>query len=222
MKCVEVEKKLDLMFDGEVDLFEEQAVQQHFGYCNSCHKSYRSLQKLQNVSKNLGIALPTATFDNRILQAFSNHHQSQKQNSFWKRFLLPIPVFATITILFLSGLIGAFWLGRISAPSKVVTETVTVEKIVPQIIEQKGIDQPTKIETVVKYVKVPVFKEKEVVKIVNIENPSWKTQNLPKRKKDLLDFSKTTNALVTKVNLEAFQPTSDLNIRIIKKGDINE
>lgn len=222
MKCVEFEKRIDLMIDSELNSLQKQEVEQHFEQCQSCRKSYQILQKTKATLKTQSQLLPTAFLDNRILQAFENHHQPPKKIAFWQNYFPPIPAFATISALFVFGLLGAFWLGKTTTSPKVITETVTIEKIVPTV-EKKIVELP-KPETLIitKYVKVPVIKEKEVVKVVRIEKLTRKVTNSPNEEKELIDYLDKTNALVTKVNLEQFQPISELKVRIVRKGEINE
>ena len=223
MKCVEVEKQIDLMIDNELNLLQRNEIEQHCSQCNSCQKSYQFLQKTKVVLKNQPTLLPTVFLDSQILQAFENHHRQPPKMSFWKQLLIPKPAFALILTLFAIAIGLAFLLGRASV-SKIEPESV---KNLPIQIEQKQIQQTAetnqpKVLTVTKYVKVPVFKEKEVIKIVQIEKPIPKIQNQPIVKSGGFDNSNKSNALITKINLEDFQPISEMKTRIVRKGEINE
>ena len=221
MKCVEVEKQLDLLLDNEIALLKKKEIHQHFEHCDSCQKIYLSLQNLKKVSKKLPILLPNEIFDKQILQAFETYHQPQKQ-SFWKNFLIPIPVFATILTLFALGCGIAFVVGRMSVSqmASVKTENLPIqsEPKIERIIET---NEP-KIVTVTKYVKVPVIKEKEVFRFVQSKKLTSRNQDLSIEKIGLSHYPNRINAFVTKIDLEQFQPASELNIKVIKNGEKNE
>ena len=225
MRCVEVVKQIDLMLDNELNLLQSKEIEQHCSQCNTCQKSYQILEKTKGVLKNQPSLLPTAFLDSQILQAFENHHRQPPKTNFWKHFLIPKPAFALILTLFAIGVGLAFLLGRMSV-SKIETELVKSENL-PIQIEPKQIQQTTEtneptVLTVTKYVKVPVFKEKEVIKIVQIEKPIPKIQSQPIIKSGNFDNSSTSKALITKINLEEFQPIAELKTRIVRKGEINE
>ena len=223
MRCVEVEKQIDLMLDNELNLLQINEIEQHCSQCQSCQKSYQILQKTKGALKNQPILLPTAFLDRQILQAFENHHQQPPKTSFWKHFLIPKPAFALILTLFAIAIGLAFLLGRMSV-SKIEPESVKnlPIQIEPKQIQQTAESNEPKVLTVTKYVKVPVIKEKEVIKIVQIERTIPKIQNQPTVKSSSFDNSNKSNALITKINLEDFQPISEMKARIVRKGEINE
>ena len=224
MKCVEVEKQLDLLLDNEIGLLKKQEIHQHFEHCDSCQKIYLSLQNLKKVSKKLPIFLPNEIFDKQILQAFETHHQSRKQ-SFWKNFLIPIPVFATILTLFALGCGIAFVVGRMSVSQTVFVKPenlpIQSEPKIERIIETS---EP-KIVTVTKYVKVPVIKTRIINKQTKISAQKDSPQPLNERATNNIaenNSSKFNQIIQTKLNLDNFRPVADIKLKVIKKGEINE
>ena len=241
MKCIEVEKKIDAFFDGEI--VSPQEIETHLENCVSCRTTFENISAVRRTLKqNFKVSAPPLLGEN-VLSAFQNFHEAKRREKVETKqttqkigwFGIPRFTFAAALILFALATITAFQIGRMSASNIVVAmpqaqenniSTTEKAKINPTSdenpIQIKYIEVPVVQE---KIVKVPVVQEKIVTRII------YKNINIEDTKKSLLNSDKTEDFTVssrlkdnrysTQINLKGFQIVSDLKPQIIK-GDENE
>lgn len=227
MKCIEVEKQIDLMLDNELNLLQRNDIEQHCLHCPSCRKSHQTLQIMGKTLKKQPSILPTALLDRQILRAFENHHQPKEttKRSFWRQFLIPRPAFAAISILFAVGFGFAFLLGRFTSPEKVNTEQFTQTPIIKTEIVEKEVEKIVpQIVTVTKVIRIPVVRTKIVNKQIEVSTQKNSPQTNERETNNIAgNKSSTFNQIIqTKLNSENFRPVANIEIKVIKKGETNE
>ena len=155
MKCIEIEKNIDLLLDDEANLLQKQEIKAHLEICNSCQTKFEVLQKTKGLLQQQPVILPSNSFDNRMLQAFENKLNSKptpKESWFARLFSIPKPAFALMLALFAVGLGLAFLVGRlsVSSPSQLANSEPKIENKQP---ENKPNTQTAPInETAAKYI----------------------------------------------------------------------
>lgn len=252
MKCINIEQKLSELLDGELGLSEKATVETHLELCDSCQNSFANMQAISgNMKQNLAVSAPNL-FDEKVLNTFQNFQNeklaeiSTEKPRTQKIGWFGIPKFAFAAALLLFGLVGitAFQIGKISASevtviSPEIKENKIANDLPNKIVAEKN--EPTiKNDTTIKFVEIPVIKEKIVevpvikekivtrivYKNLNTEDRKGKdTKNsVPKNDKTekfAVSSRLKENQYSTQINLEGFQFISELKPQIIK-GENNE
>jgi hypothetical protein len=111
MNCEEMEYKINLFIDNELDIEEQPELFKHLAGCKECNTFLNTGLKFRKVAKKEEIIYPEI-LDERILSRLSFKHAEEKKEkslkmkkSFWT-FRLAIPVPALIVILILTILIS--------------------------------------------------------------------------------------------------------------------
>lgn len=232
MKCIEIEKNIDLLLDDEANLLQKQEIKTHLEICDSCQTKFEALQKTKALLKEQPAILPSNSFDNRMLQAFENKLNAKptpKENWFAKFFAIPKPAFALMLALFAIGVGLAFLFGRmsVSSPQPIISNVAkNTEKEAKPNEKMVEISPPEKIvnqtKFITKYVEIPVVKEKVIEKIVYVNEP---INIKPKtNKEDLVNETnkKERENIVNQVSLKDLQPVANVTYKIIRRGENNE
>lgn len=229
MKCVEVKKQIDLAVDNQLSFEENKRISEHFADCFSCNYQYQKLLLTKNVLRNQPKLVPSQNMDSKILEAFKSHHQAanHKPQSIWQFLTLPKLSFAQALPIFLLGFISTFLLGKFAFAEKIETVKVIETPVVETKIVEKEVEKIVpQIITVTKNVKVPVLK----TKIVTTQPTEVLAKNNLKRNvderetKDIAanDSSFFSQIIQTNLTSDNFRPVSNIEIKIIKKGETHE
>lgn len=239
MKCVDVEKFLDDFVNNDVDFAVRREIEAHLRECPFCQSDAEELQTANRLLKNLPPVTPSNSFNARMMQAFDAHRDRKLETPSWSaifaNFSISKPALG-FGLLVLAGVsILAFQLGRITSPNSQIIETANINQSSsaennPSIqIVEKRIEVP-----IVKIVQIPVHKEKIVNRVI------YKSREIPEKirvsdqkenniRKTDFDFQNTAvtyiqngNETFTPINLQNFQPVSEIKMDIIKKGIDNE
>ena len=217
MKCIENKKNIEALNDNELDDALKDAVEHHLQVCSVCRELKEESAALSTLLQTSRIPLPSAALDARIMKSFRQQHESVP---IWRRFILgtfavPRPAFAALLILAIVGFWTAFQLGKIySTPISISEHLGETTKAPIQMPEQ------TEIQTVV--VEVPVIKEKIVTRTIYVPQPKINKNEKSKsldvlRQSDLpLSSVVANNGYFTDVSLKGFQPSAEINAKIIK------
>ena len=219
MNCIETKKNIEALLDDELDDDLTDAVEHHLWICPACCQLKEQMRSISNLMQMSRIIPASAELDKRIIKSFQNHHASKPS---WRRvvfggFVVPKPIFAALLILAAAGFWLAFQIGKINSTTVSMTSpSITSNEILVQTPAE------TRVQTVV--VKVPVIKEKIVTRTIyvrdskNNKNEKGKSSadsrqnNLP-----LYSSSVTDNGYFTGVSLKGFQPSAEINAKIIKE-----
>ncbi len=236
MKCVEVEKHINSFIDDELSLPLGRKVEFHLKECPACEETFDSLQTLrQIVGKEISVSA-SSQLDGRVMQAFSKHHSNKQKKSWWtvvfEQIVIPKPAIALALLTFAAFTTLAFQLGKMSATDvrleMPITETVNPP---PQISEPNlpsKFAQETEDNTfntpLIKFIEVPVVKEKIVTRIVYVAKPLKEkdiepNSTKPESRSVALNSSVNENRYSTQVNLKEFQPVAEIKTKIIKKDE---
>jgi len=217
MKCIENKKNIEALLDNELDDALRDAVEGHFQVCPVCRELKEEAASLSTLLRTSQIPLPSAALDARIMKSF---RQQNAPVPIWRRFILgtfavPKPAFAALLILAMAGFWTAFQLGKIYSTSISISEQLGETTRAPvQTPEQ------TEVQTVV--VEVPVIKEKIVTRTIYLRQPQINKNEKSKsldvlRQSDLpLSSVVANNGYFTDVSLKGFQPSAEINAKIIK------
>jgi len=240
MKCAEFEKQIDFFIDDELSSSLANDVEQHLKECPACEKTFESLQTLRKlIRKDISVS-SSSQLDGRVSEAFSRHHEN-KQKRNWRTFVfgqivIPRPVFALALLMFtvFTGL--AFQVGKMTAKD-FGTESPLAEtaNLSPQMSERnlpsKTVNESenkTSDEPVIKFIEVPVVKEKIVTRIIYVNKQATKENTIKagsaksKPNNFPLNSSVNDNRYLTQVNLKQFQPVAEMKVKITKKDENNE
>ena len=123
MKCIEVEKQIDSLLDGEVNSVIREEVEHHLEGCQVCGQIYEKLRAVDELlMKSVSVPDPKR-LDEFVMDAFYRH-QNKKQEiketvGWWAALsrlsLIPKPAMAFAALLFAASVGLAFQLGRITA-----------------------------------------------------------------------------------------------------------
>lgn len=229
MKCVDIEKQIDLAVDDQLSFEENKRISEHFADCFSCNYQYQRLLLTKNVLKNQPKVFPSKNMDSKIFEAFKLHHQTTKPEpqSIWQFLTLPKLSFAQTLPILLLAIVSTFLFGKFAFVEKIetvkVVETPVLEtKIVEKEVE-KIVQQPI---TITKTIKVPVVKTKvimnqppEVLAKNNSKQDFIKNESKEPAATDSSFFSQIIQTNLTSDN---FRPVSNIEIKIIKKGETHE
>lgn len=243
MKCVEVEKQIDSLLDGEVNPVIREEVEHHLKECRVCgqiHENLRAVNEL--LMKPVPVPDPKR-LDGFVMDAFYRH-QNKKQEiketvGWWAAFsrlsLIPKPAMTFAALLFAVSLGLAFQLGRITATDIQVALPQT-EQVSPLALKENNVSvSPAETASnikneapVTKFIRIPIIREKIVNRIVYVDKPQKREREnsippvMSERNNLALKSSDRKNEFLTKVNLKGLQVISDSKPRIIKKGEIHE
>ncbi|MDQ3713355.1 MAG: zf-HC2 domain-containing protein [Acidobacteriota bacterium] len=222
MNCIETKRNIEALLDNELDDELKDKVEHHLWACSMCRKLREQTASLSCLLQVSRAALPAADFDKRMMKSFRRHHAAASQ-SWWRRvvfgsLVVPKPAFATLLILVLAGLWLAFQIGKISSS--------TVSMTAPFInTNEIFIPAETTIQTVM--VEVPVIKEKTVTRMIYVREQRNNKNEKNEKNKSSADsqqnnlplYSSTVadNGYFTDVSLKGFQPSAEINAKIIKE-----
>jgi hypothetical protein len=217
MKCIENKKNIEALLDNELDDALRDAVEDHFQVCPVCRESKEQASSLSTLLQMSQIPLPSTALDRRIMKSFRRQHESVPV---WRRFILgtfavPKPAFAALLILAMAGFWTAFQVGKIYSTSISISEQLgeTTKAPIPM-------PEQTEVQTVV--VEVPIIKEKIVTRTIYLRQPKINKNEKSKfldvlPQTDLpLSSVVANNGYFTDVSLKGFQPSAEINAKIIK------
>ncbi len=220
MNCIETKKNIEAFIDGELDGASKDAVESHLLMCRACCETKEEMILLSSLLQTSQIASTSDELDERVMKSFKNHHTASP--TWWRRtifgaFVVPKPVFATVLILAALSSWLAFQIGKINSSTVSMTSPSFVTNEIPI---QKTADTP--IQTI--FIKVPVIKEKTVTRTVyvreqkNIKNEKGKS-SADSKPNNSPSYSSTVagNGYFTDVNLKGFEPSAEINAKIIKE-----
>ncbi|HEX8268084.1 MAG TPA: zf-HC2 domain-containing protein [Pyrinomonadaceae bacterium] len=217
MKCIENKKNIEALNDDELDDALKDAVEHHLQVCSVCRELKEEAASLSTLLQMSRIPLPSASLDARIMKSFREQHATVP---IWRRFILgtfavPKPAFAALLILAMAGFWTAFQVGKIYSTSISISEQLGEMTKAPIPMPEQ-----TEIQTVV--VEVPVIKEKTVTRTIYVRQPKINKNEKSKsldvlRQSDLpLSSAVANNGYFTDVSLKGFQPSAEINAKIIK------
>ena len=237
MKCSEFEKQINFYIDDELSASLDDKVELHLKECRACKETLENLQAVRQLIKK-DISVPVSSqFDKRVLEAFSHHHEN-KQKKDWRTFVfgqivIPKPVSALALLMFAVFTGVAFQAGKMTVKD-VGTETPVAEtaNLSSQMFKTnlpsnsvKGHENKTIETQVIKYIEVPVVKEKIVTRFVYVNKQPGKEGNIKigstksKSENFVLNSSVNENRYLTQVNLKEFQPVAEMKAKITKKDE---
>lgn len=237
MKCDEIEKQIDSYIDDELNELFGDKVEQHLKACRACEKTFVNLRTVRRIIRK-DISVPAASrLDGRVLKTFSRHHENQQKKK-WRAVVfgqisIPKPAFALALLTFAAFTGLAFQLGKISA-TDVRLEMPTIAAVNPltpisesnsaaKTVEES--ENKTSDAQVIKFIAVPVVKEKIVTRVIYINQQPVKENNLKADSAKSqpnnfpLNSSVNENRYLTQVNLKEFQPVAEMKVKITKKDE---
>jgi hypothetical protein len=231
MKCFEVKNFFQPLLDNEIKLAEWHEIKTHLDVCNFCRADFEYLKTTQKLLKKQPQILPTISFDNQVLQNFENLQSAkQKSRKSWFTGLILIPKPALAFGVFALALGLTFLLGRMSVTS--LPQIIVKQQSANSELKKDEIKLPIvnsvkdeitaspAIKTVIKYVEVPVVKEKIVERIVYLNKPDQKNRIENINIKNPSTIAKRGN-IASQFNLKDLQPVADVTYKIIRKGENN-
>ena len=243
MKCIEVEKQIDSLLDGEVNSVIREEVEHHLKECRvygQIHEKLRAVNEL--LMKPVPVPDPKR-LDEFVMDAFYRH-QNKKQEvkehiNWWTALsrlsVVPKTAMALVALLFAASVVLAFQLGRITATDIQVALPHT-EKISQPVLKENNVfvspaETASNIKNeapVTKFIRIPVIKEKIVNRVVYVyksqkrERENRTPSVMFERNNLALKNSMRKNESLIEVNLKGLQVVSDSKKRIIKKGETDE
>jgi len=236
MKCVELEKQIDSFIDDELSPSLRNKVEFHLKECRLCGETLKRLQALRGILRKDISVSASSQLDGHVMEAFSRQHAEKGQTKWWAvlagQVVIPKPAAALALLMFavFTGL--AFQLGKMAATDirsvLPITETVnqspaTSEPNLPSESVKESEDK-TVNASVIKFIEVPVIKEKIVTRVVYVNKPLKETDSKVRSAKSkpgsfALNSSVNENRFSTQVNLKEFQPVAEMKTQIIKKDE---
>jgi hypothetical protein len=243
MKCIEVEKQIYSLLDGEVSFVNREKVEHHLKECQLCgqiHEKLRAVDEL--LMKSVPVPDPKR-MDESVMNAFylrQGKKQEIRENVYWwtalsKLNLIPKTAMALAALLFVVSVGLAFQLGRITA-TDIQVGLPQIEQISQQALKENNVFT-SHVETasniknevpVTKFIRIPVIKEKIVNRVVYVHKPQKieRENSIPSVMSDrnnlALKNSMRKNEFLTEANLKGLQVISDSKTRIIKRGETDE
>jgi hypothetical protein len=243
MKCIEVEKQIYSLLDGEVNSVIREEAEHHLKECHVCGQIH---EKLRAVDELLMTPVPVPDpkrLDEFVMGAFyrrQNKKQEVRENVNWwtalsKLSLIPRTTAAFAALLFAVSVGLAFQLGRITATDIQVALPQT-EKVGHPVLKENNVSV-SPVETtsniknevpVTKFIRIPVIKEKIVNRIVFVDKSQKRERKnsipsvMSERNNLALKSSIRKNDFLTEANLKGLQIISDSKTRIIKRGESDE
>lgn len=111
MKCKKVRKKLLLFLDRELPEKRMNKVQNHLNGCSDCSKHLDMLSNIWNVSGELERIEPSPYLWNKISLRIAEYDSSQNLFSTFFETIARYAVPATVTVVFLAGILAGIHLG---------------------------------------------------------------------------------------------------------------
>ena len=231
MNCVETKNNIEALLDGELDDIARDEIEHHLWICPACLELKERMSAFSSLLQVSDFPLPSVRLDERVMESFKTHNASVtfRHRLFFDRFILPKPIFAAVLLLMLGSSWLAFQVGKISSTEILMTTPSIVSNEIP------AQNAEPKIQTVT--VEVPVIKEKTVTRIVyvretkntiNEKNEKNTTNEKGKSgvfvRNDTPQFSSTVTdrGFFTDVSLKGFEPSAEINAKIIKEVKENE
>ena len=180
MKCDDVEKQIDSLFDNEFDSVIRSAIERHLKECATCGQNYAKLQAVNSLLVNAVPVPDPKRLDARVRQAFrqrhNKKHETKERLDWWASLsaglnATPKTAFAAVVLLFAVSIGLAFQLGRITAATiqtaspqsdNVEQAAASNEKNEPVSSADSSPDRNAAAVPVTKFIKVPVIKEIKV------------------------------------------------------------
>jgi len=236
MKCVELEKQIDSFIDDELSPSLRNKVEFHLKECRLCGETLKRLQALRGILRKDISVSASSQLDGRVMEAFSRQHAEKGQTKWWAvlagQVVIPKPAAALALLMFavFTGL--AFQLGKMAATDirsvLPITETgnqspATSEPNLPSESVKEFEDKAVNA-SVIKFIEVPVIKEKIVTRVVYVNKSLKETDSKVRSAKSkpgsfALNSSVNENRFSTQVNLKEFQPVAEIKTQIIKKDE---
>lgn len=236
MKCTEVEKQINFYIDGEISTLHKKEIESHLANCYDCREAVGNLQELRKVLTGYLPVKDSAPNSAEIMEVFNRHH-SKKQNKFagWLSAVFGQKIgyktaIASLSLMLLAFTSFGFLIGRLTA-TELRVEMPAIEiapNMPPQTSEQQlAVQDAEKIEKreqpTVKYVEVPVEKEKIITRTIYLNRPEKQTK-VSRSVKNQPDNQAAETAInqkeyLTQADLGKFQPVSELKPKITKKED---
>ena len=237
MKCTEIEKQINSYVDDELNPSLTDKVETHLKECHACEETFESLQTLRQILEK-DISVPASSkLDGRVMQAFARHHET-KQRKKWQavifgQIVIPKPAFAVALLLFVLFAGLAFQFGKMTATKtqsdvQVAEAANQLQRIPEPNISSNPIEESknnTSEAPVIKYIEVPIVKEKIVTRVVYINKQPRKENSIKdssaKSNPDnfALNSSVNENKYSTQINLKEFQPVAEMKVKITKKDE---
>jgi hypothetical protein len=232
---MEVKENIDaLLLDGGISFSEKEEIASHLEACVSCRQEFKDFQAIsKTIKQTFPIAAP-AFLDDKVFNAFQNHHHKKDISEVATIGWFGIPKLAYATAFLLLALFSgfAFQLGRMSANGQTESisssfkdiqnvvredfnEKSTLDKNDKQFVETKIVEVPVIKE---KIIKVPVIKEKIITRTVYLTRDS--SSKLAKKNNNLtLNNSIKDGEFLTQTNLKGFQPVAEIKPKVSKEEE---
>jgi hypothetical protein len=243
MKCIEVEKQIDSLLDGEINSVIREEAEHHLKECRVCgqiHEKLRAVDEL--LMKPVPVPDPTR-LDEFVMDAFyrrQNKKQEVRENvnlwtALFKLSLTPKTTAALAALLFAVSVGLAFQLGRITA-TDIQAALPQTEKVGHPVLKENNapvspVETTSNIKNevpVTKFIRIPIIKERIVNRIVYVDKSQKKEREnktpsvMSERNNLALKSSVRKNDFLTEANLKGLQIISDSKTRIIKRGESDE
>jgi hypothetical protein len=213
MSCDDIDKQIDAMLDERA----ERRIRAHLSLCPKCETQWEQIKALRPMLQTVAALEPSDALESRVMAAFDEKHLSTTSGGNQWRLVSSLPgrlrpiLAMSLLAVFMAALVGAFVLGRITAPPLVITLPPAVELI----------DGPSAGTTT-----GPVPQGKMVAgTLIHI-----KARTLPSPRKNLAgtksqaaglikSFSSSSEAganYSTTTSLPGFEPAPDASVRVIK------
>jgi anti-sigma factor RsiW len=146
MKCIEVEKQIYSLLDGEVSFVNREKVEHHLKECQLCGQIYEKLRAVDELlMKSVPVPDPKR-MDESVMNAFylrQGKKQEIRENVYWwtalsKLNLIPKTAMALAALLFVVSVGLAFQLGRITA-TDIQVALPQIEQISQQALKENNV-----------------------------------------------------------------------------------
>ncbi len=220
MNCIDIEKNIGAMLDFELGDAQREQIERHLRICSDCRETREWMVSLSSLLQVNRIDSPSTRMDERVAETFRENY-TPTQRPFWQHvvlgsFVIPKPAFATLLILAVAAQWFAFQIGKTNATSISVPAAIDAFSTSPVQIAAVS-------ETKTVVVEVPVIRERIVTRTRYVVASG--TNQKSREKRDAGSESNTSssyssiayNGYVANVNLQGFQPTAEIGVRIIRR-----
>ena len=225
MNCIETKKNIEALIDGELASRLKEPVERHLLVCRDCCGLKEEMILLSSFLQTSQIAPPSAELDERVIKSFRKHYEPAVRWS-WRQMIfgsmaIPKPVFAALLVLATAAFWLAFQIGKINSTTVSVPSLFVVTNEVPVQIPAESPAQTVIVE-------VPVIKEKIVTRTVYVRerknNETEKAKTPADSEQNFLPSSSSVaeNGYFTDLSLKGFEPTAQINAKIIKEEKKDE
>lgn len=224
MNCIDTKKNIAAMVDGEITGALKEMVERHLLVCRDCCELKEEMILLSSFLQTSQIAPPSEELDERVINSFRKQYKpavSSWRQMFFGSMAIPKPVFAALLVLAMAASWLAFQIGKINSTTVSVALPFVVINEVPV---QSPAESP--VQTVI--VEVPVIKEKIVRRTVYVReqkiNKTEKAKTPADSEQNFLPSSSSVaeNGYFTDLSLKGFEPTAQINAKIIKEEKKDE